>query len=301
MSLVSIIIPAYNAAHFLPQTLESCLRQTYPHLEIIVVNDGSRDNTAEVARSYPNVICIDQANKGLAGARNTGIDHATGDYLQFLDADDLLLPDKIKRCVETFQTDPSADVVYTDYEVRSHDLQQPASKPDLEMGEGDILRLLVNTTSTIFRVPCPLIKSAVVRQVGGFSLGMQGVEDWHFWIKLAAAGAIYRFIPEVLVWYRDSPVSMSKNRLLMTRSRLAAMQALRELNLPPELNLEEKIAGRHHALAMVLWEQGQGSAARAEFKRAIQAHSAHRRARQILKWASYIFPASVIHRLSDLR
>ncbi len=297
MPLVSIIIPAYNAAPVLPQAIESCLAQTHPQIEIIVVNDGSTDDTPQVARSYPQVICLDQTNKGLAGARNTGILYATGEYIQFLDADDMLLPDKIRCCVETFQADSAADVVYTDYEIRTPDMKNisPNPKPDVVMGEGDILNLLVHTTSTLFRVPCPLVKSSLVRQVDGFSLGMQGVEDWHFWIKLAAIGASYRFLPQVLVWYRDSPASMSKDRLLMTRSRLHAVQALQPLDLPSNIDLPTLIAGRHHALAMVLWEMNRRAEAREHFQSAIQISPQHQQIRRLLKFCTHFLPAVVIH------
>ena len=90
-ALVSVVIPCYNQAHFLGEAIESVLAQTYPHLEIVVVDDGSTDNTGEVAARYPGVRYVRQENQGLAAARNTGLRHSSGDYLVFLDADDRLL------------------------------------------------------------------------------------------------------------------------------------------------------------------------------------------------------------------
>lgn len=298
--LVSIIIPAYNAAHFLPQAIESCLAQTYATLEIIVVNDGSTDNTAElVTTNYPQVRLINQANQGLAGARNTGIAQATGAYIQFLDADDALLPKKIERCLERFRTEPDAGLVYTDYEIRNGDMSALSSvpKPDVSMAEGYLLPLLIETTSTLFRVPCPLIRAELVREVGGFERGMQGVEDWHFWIKLAAIGTKFAFVDEVLVWYRHTEGSMSRDMLLMTRSRLHAMQALRTLDLQPEINLDRLIAGRHHALAMVLWGANQRAEARQQFRAALKLDKAGRLGRWLLILLSYFLPMSAADRL----
>src|SRR3712207_6844017 len=91
-ALVSVVIPCYNQAHFLGEAIESDLGQTYPHFEVLVVDDGSTDNTQEVAAPYPGVRCIRQENQGLAAPRNTGIRHTKGTQLVFLDADDRLLP-----------------------------------------------------------------------------------------------------------------------------------------------------------------------------------------------------------------
>jgi GT2 family glycosyltransferase len=104
-ALVSIVIPAHNSARWLAATLESALAQTWPHQEIIVVDDGSTDGTAAVARSFAarRVQVLTQPNRGAAAARNTGLARARGDYVQFLDADDLLAPDKLERQVRLLQ------------------------------------------------------------------------------------------------------------------------------------------------------------------------------------------------------
>ena len=92
LSGVSIIIPCYNQAHYLPESIESALRQTLLPLDVIVVDDGSSDDTATVAARYPGVLCLRQRNRGLSAARNAGLDTARGDFVIFLDADDRLLP-----------------------------------------------------------------------------------------------------------------------------------------------------------------------------------------------------------------
>ena len=93
---VSVIIPCYGQAHFLGEAIESVLGQTHP-AEVVVVDDGSPDNTAEVAARYPGIRCVRQDNRGLGGARNAGFAVSKGDYVMFLDADDRLLPDELPR------------------------------------------------------------------------------------------------------------------------------------------------------------------------------------------------------------
>src|SRR5215218_5526383 len=99
MSLVSVIITTYNHSHYLPQAISSVLRQDFQNKEIIVVDDGSKDNTKEIVAQYPQVRYIYQTNKGLSAARNTGIDNSTGEYLIFLDADDWFFEGCLKESV----------------------------------------------------------------------------------------------------------------------------------------------------------------------------------------------------------
>jgi glycosyltransferase involved in cell wall biosynthesis len=109
--LVSVVIPCYNQAHYLPESINSVLAQTYPRIEIVVVDDGSTDDTKEVAASYPSVKYVYKKNGGLSSARNAGIDNSSGDYLLFLDSDDWLLPDAIHTNLQYFQGHPEAAFV----------------------------------------------------------------------------------------------------------------------------------------------------------------------------------------------
>jgi len=110
--LVSVIIPCYNQAHFLGEAIESAFKQTYPHYEIIVVDDGSTDETASVAASFERVRCLSQKNRGLAAARNTGLEASKGSYIVFLDADDRLLPNALEDGIKTFNSHPECAFVY---------------------------------------------------------------------------------------------------------------------------------------------------------------------------------------------
>lgn len=299
---VSIIIPCYQYAHLLPQAIESALAQTYPDLEIIVVDDGSPDNTREVAQRYPQIRYVYQENSGIAAARNTGIAHATRDFLQFLDADDVLLPEKIAHSMAVFDQHSGAGVVYTNYEKRSPDLQTvlPNEKAPRERPEGHPVLEMIHSTAAFFPPHCALTRREYVEKVGGFTLGCDSVEDWNFWIKIAAAGAEFRYVDEVLCWYRESPGSLSKRELPFLRARLNAMAALRNISLPEAVDLDEKIAGRHHALAMALWEHEHREEARQHFREAIALHPKSRTARQLLLALSYVMTAQQADTLVEI-
>ncbi|HWO47940.1 MAG TPA: glycosyltransferase family A protein, partial [Solirubrobacterales bacterium] len=104
--LVSVVIPCWNQAHYLGEAIESALSQSYPSLEVIVVDDGSEDNSAAVAARFPGVRCLRQGNSGVAAARNRGLAEAGGEYAVFLDADDRLLPDALAVGVRELEARP---------------------------------------------------------------------------------------------------------------------------------------------------------------------------------------------------
>src|SRR5215213_4245219 len=119
--LVSVVIPCYNQAHFLGEAVESVLAQSYPRFEVVVVDDGSTDDTAEVAARYPKVRCVRQQNQGLAAARNTGLRHSEGEYVVFLDADDRLLPEALKNGLECLETHRECAYVYGHFRMIASD------------------------------------------------------------------------------------------------------------------------------------------------------------------------------------
>ncbi|MGI4824207.1 MAG: glycosyltransferase family A protein [Janthinobacterium lividum] len=128
---VSVLIPAYNAAPYLEQTLDSVLAQTWPHLEVIVVDDGSRDDTLAKARRYASdkVQVVSQANAGASAARNRAFALATGEYIQYLDADDLLHPDKIRAQLACLQQHPGAQLAASAWAMFHHEPDEQALRP----------------------------------------------------------------------------------------------------------------------------------------------------------------------------
>ena len=192
--MISIVIPSYNQAEFLRDAIDSCLNQTAEPYEVIVVDDGSTDNSLEIARSYENKIrVISQVNKGLASARNTGIMNVKGSYdifyVLFLDADDILLPNAIEN-IEKVALETNADIIAPSFKCFGTSDQEVILMPnpiieDFKIGN---------------RVGyCSAIKKENLLEVGGYSPRMVfGWEDLHLTINLLTKGKKIVTIPEVL-------------------------------------------------------------------------------------------------------
>lgn len=110
--LISVIIPVYNGANYLSASINSVLAQTYQNIELIVVDDGSSDESANIAKAYNNILLLTQENSGIGAARNRGVEHAQGEYVAFLDHDDLWLPDKLMLQMQAFIDQPALDIVF---------------------------------------------------------------------------------------------------------------------------------------------------------------------------------------------
>jgi glycosyltransferase involved in cell wall biosynthesis len=192
--LVSIIIPAYNAATTIRKAIESVLNQTYRNCEIIVVDDGSTDNTKEVLNDFickQKIIYLYQKNAGCGAARNNGVNHSHGGYLAFLDADDYFHVEKIERQIMVFQKHPKCVVCYTDsYEIDPYQKliwtvrQTTAGK----LHRGNILGYLV--MRNFITLSSGLVKRDAFEKVGGFEerYDLMMFADYDLWLKLATKG-----------------------------------------------------------------------------------------------------------------
>jgi glycosyltransferase involved in cell wall biosynthesis len=193
----SIVIPVYNQAIFLPEAIESALAQTVK-AEIIVVNDGSTDNSLDIAKGYP-VKVINQVNKGLASARNTGIMNMAGDYFLPLDADDILLENCVEKIEEAIE-EHHADVVAPSFKsFGTHNGQTILTGiPGLK------------DFTTANRLPYfSAIKKEVLLEVGGYSPRMiWGYEDYALWMDIFRRGKSLCVLQDVLVLYRTKENSM---------------------------------------------------------------------------------------------
>ena len=219
---VSVVIPCYNAERFLRETLGSIVAQTRPVTEIIVVNDGSKDDSARIAAEFdPRVRVINQVNQGESAARNRGIAEATGDWIALLDADDLWEPAKLERQLEAAATGGESVVcVYTDFYFfrdgkKSATVQFPANHESPDYVAHMLSKATVNTSSA-------LLRAKVVKQVK-FPEETRDAEDLIFFTSLRELGTFVR-IPEPLVGYRVSGGNQSSRRdhaLRSVRSCLA--------------------------------------------------------------------------------
>ncbi len=204
--LVSIIMPSYNQGPYLSEALDSVLAQTYTNWECIIVDDGSKDNTAEVATSFSKkdsrIQYIYQENSGVSVARNNGIAHSKGEYILPLDGDDKIAPKFLELTLHEIVKDRNIRVAYTDVQyfgVRNDIYKLPDFSIEKLMGQN----ILCITA---------LFRREDFDKTGGFNNNMrEGFEDWDFWMSMFqdGRGTAYK-IPQVLFYYRIKPVSRNK-------------------------------------------------------------------------------------------
>lgn len=216
--LVSVIIPCYNQAEFLPDAVESVVHQTFTDWECIIVNDGSPDQTSRVARdlivrhSGKQIRLLEKKNGGLADARNAGITASHGCYILPLDADDALKPFALARLVEVLETQSDVAIVYPDYETCG--TQSRVIRCIDEHLFLDAARLKNGLPSCSGLPYCSLYRRDVWAKVGGYNPNMiWGYEDWDFWIGCIEKSFRARRVPEPLFLYRVKPGSMYSNAL----------------------------------------------------------------------------------------
>lgn len=230
--LVSVIIPCYNQSRYLADAINSLLLQTYQPIEIIVVNDGSPDDTNRVCESFGNCITyLEQENQGRSAARNAGVAASKGEWLQFLDADDLLAPKKIEwQMADLLQADAGIGYCCTVYFDSA-----PFTQPNHCQYVGQIDNMLVGLCSLWLGTPLPihsvLMRRELFSQVGGFEAGAEMDEDRWFFAKIAMSGAHYHFTPVAGAYYRQHHESTNSNRIGMLSSNFSFLQSIWNLVL----------------------------------------------------------------------
>ncbi|BCL37653.1 glycosyltransferase family 2 protein [Nostoc sp. MS1] len=229
--LVSVIIPAYNAEKFIGRTLQSVLSQTYRNIEVLVVDDGSQDKTAEIvasmARIDNRVRLLKQSNQGVAIARNLAINNSLGEYIAPIDADDIWYAQKIEKQVQCLENaDSSVGFVYAWTALIDEDdniigKYNSWYYSHIHSVEGDVYKHLLYT-NFIGNASVPLIRRVCFDQVGGFNSELkkqnaQGCEDWDIYLRIAE---YYQFsvVREFLVGYRQVSGSMSRSYISMAKS-----------------------------------------------------------------------------------
>jgi glycosyltransferase involved in cell wall biosynthesis len=190
--LASIVIPCHNHGRYLNEAIESALTQTYRPIEVIVVDDGSTDNSAEVAGRYP-VTLVTQKNQGAGAALNHGIRVARGQYLVRLDADDKLHPAFVERCIQVLEEHAEPAFVYTWVILFGARDGIFLSKPY------DLCRLKLGN----YIPGAAVIRREAIRAVGGFDTSLTWLEDWDLWLSLAEKSLFGRLLPELLLYYRQ--------------------------------------------------------------------------------------------------
>jgi glycosyltransferase involved in cell wall biosynthesis len=219
---VSVVIPTYNSARYLEDAVDSVLAQSFKSLEVIVIDDGSNDDTGAVMGRYgASVRYISQHNQGVAAARNHGIEHSRGRYVAFLDADDIWLPHKIQRQLQALEERPECRLCYSEFAVASSDL----APLDVERltPSGLALEDLLMRGNVIGSPSTVLSERSLLIEVGCFDIGLSQCADWDLWVRIAANTEIL-FLEECLVTYRKHSESMSNNIPLLERDSLRVLE-----------------------------------------------------------------------------
>jgi glycosyltransferase involved in cell wall biosynthesis len=204
-ALVSIIVPCYNQAQYLNEALESLLNQTYENWECIIVNDGSTDDTEEIAKQWTEIDSrfkyVVQDNRGLSSARNLGISQAKGEFILPLDADDKIMKNYTTGAIEAFENDFSLKIVYC-----------KAEKFGEETGNWILPSFSLATLARENMIFCTaFFKKSDWVLVGGYDVNMiYGLEDWELWISILKGGGGVKCLEEIYFLYRTKPDSMIK-------------------------------------------------------------------------------------------
>jgi glycosyltransferase involved in cell wall biosynthesis len=240
LPLVSVIIPCYNYGAYIHDAIDSILAQTYTNWELLVVDDGSQDDTAAIVQQYmvndARIKYHRRSNGGLSAARNTGLTLARGEYVQLLDADDYLAPGKLALHVQTLQEQLAVSLVFGDTYTFQHTSDKEArtlTPLHLQMGpisaQGQTLAMHL-AYDNMFLPGNPLFRRVFAHKVGNFNEQLFSLEDWHFWYRGALLGAafVYDNRPNTEFYARSHGNNMSGNRFKMWKNRILARQSLIE-------------------------------------------------------------------------
>jgi glycosyltransferase involved in cell wall biosynthesis len=233
MATISVIIPAYNQGHYLGEAIQSVIDQTYPDFELVVVDDGSTDKTAQVACSFsdPRIRYIHQENRGLSAARNTGILRSSGEYLTFLDSDDLFVADKLETLLNAMQRDPELGFVAGQAVLIDENALPLGKVFDTPLPENPAHLLLWNP----LHVCSVMMRRDWQKKVGLFDESLHAYEDWDMWLRLARAGCRMGWVPHPVSLYRFHTRQMTRDKERMTTATFAVLEKVyNDPDLPEE-------------------------------------------------------------------
>ncbi|MFT5883703.1 MAG: glycosyltransferase involved in cell wall biosynthesis [Arcticibacterium sp.] len=270
LPLFSVIIPAYNYGHYISESIQSVLNQSFQDWECIVIDDGSKDNTAEVVKAFTQkdsrIKYHFQKNAGLSKARNRGISLAKGSYFQFLDADDLLESEKLRLFNDTILNHPEADVLYSEGRLFKEsnledllynylDLEQKEWTLDISGRGNKIIADFLK--SNRFLVNMPVVRASIAKEIlfdiqhlsaakwrfahENSHRFIQGNDDWDFWTRAAISGAVFLKIPYITGSYsllRLHGGSMSTKQLQMISSQIVMRSKWHALIKDPTIKKE---------------------------------------------------------------
>jgi glycosyltransferase involved in cell wall biosynthesis len=256
--LLSVIIPCYNAAPYIVESLESALAQTLKSIEVIVVNDGSPDTEEfeRLLRPYEGkFVYLKQENRGLSGARNTAIRAARGKYIGLLDADDAWMPRYAEEQVRRLEADPNIDVLYPDAVLFGEVEEEGHTYMEKCPSVGDV------SFGSLLREECHVMICVTMRRdtcvrLGMFDENLRSVEDFDLWLRVLNSGGTIRYYREPLARHRKRKGSLSANALAMGNYMLKVLDKSRaNMTLAPN-DLHDLDTSRRLIVARMQIEQG---------------------------------------------
>jgi glycosyltransferase involved in cell wall biosynthesis len=298
--MVSVIIPCYNYGHLITDAIQSITSQAYSNLEIIVIDDGSTDNTGEVVQALATkddrIKYFWQNNTGLGATRNHGLKKVQGDFIQFLDADDLIEKKKFEEQLKLFAAHPETDVVYGSVRYFSKDPYDPTDRKLAYWGNGEELMpklsgkgkdiLTDALKGTFTHLSAALFRKSIVDKVGEFDNEISAVADYHFTLRcvVADAGFLYHDTAETYSLVRWHPDNMSKNVRLMWTEEMKMRKKLAPLlaNDPVAKKANENSIKSFELMLGSSWKKAFLSGGKFDFlKKALRAIGLEKLARKI--------------------
>jgi len=249
MPRVSVVIPLFNAERFIRETLDSVFCQTYRDFEVIVVDDGSTDRSPTMVQTYGRDIrYVRQENLDVAAARNTGIRVSQGEFIAFLDQDDVWAPQKLERQVSVFEEMPDSHVVFCDmvrwYGGENTRHEKWRHRYNRRAVRGDMAKALLLRCS--FQPSTVMVARACFEKGGYFDESLRVSSDWDMWLRLACLNYRFRYIEEVLCFYRDHGGNTFRSSEKMEKDRFRVLKKATE-RMPLSSSLKKKAYAKAHS------------------------------------------------------
>lgn len=258
-SLISVIIPAYNASRFIKETVDSVLQQSYSEFELIIVNDGSTDDTRQLVKEMQSndtrIKLIDKENEGVCKARNDGYKISRGEFVLFLDADDVLDQSMFDKCISVFHTSESIKAIFTKGQIidQNSKRQDTCLEAKTIVNEMDMLEWKEGFMPT---PSCTILRRTVVENIGLWDPTFSTAADQDFFIRVSVFCSILA-IDEVLFYYRVHPNNMHQNISVMEKDHIGVFRKAEKNKLFKTKSFKNKcFSNLYRILAGSWWHDG---------------------------------------------
>jgi glycosyltransferase involved in cell wall biosynthesis len=300
--LVSVIIPCYNSVRYLAETIESVLAQTYPRIEIVVVDDGSSDETARIAQSYP-IHYVYQTNRGISAARNTGIFRSHGKYVLFLDHDDRLLPEGVEAGVKVLEENPECSIAVGEHKYIGADGSEIGYSHKHAPGRDHYRKLLKHN---FIEAPCSALhRRSGLDWSGVFNESVQGAEDYELYLRTARHSALITHSAPVAEYrLHESNTSGDAERMFVVSLQVLKMELPYLHGDPDKLRMHRrgvKFVQREFGRRLTRELVGNRQPMNRETRRKLEVLRRHYMAGFAAVGLSRLLPASLIRKLITAR